>query len=96
METVKRSLVAGIRSVRVKGIVVEDQEFLDSVNILSDPIMMGTMNIHCPNPYNRVGFLGGSVVKNLLANAGDIGLIGNIPWKGKWQLTPIFSPGVIS
>ena len=28
METVKRSLFAGIRSVRVKSIVVKDQEFL--------------------------------------------------------------------
>ena len=55
----------------MKGIVVEDQEFWGSVNILSDPIMVGTMNIHCPDSYNRVGFPGGSVVKNLPANAGD-------------------------
>ena len=29
----------------------------------------------CPNSWNPVGFPGGSVVKNLLANAGDSGLI---------------------
>ena len=43
-----------------------------------------------------MGFLGGSVVKNLLANAGDAGLIlgsGKIPWRRKWQLIPVFLPG---
>ena len=34
-------------------------------------------------------FPGGSVVKNPPANAGDVGLI---PWRRKWQLTPIFLP----
>ena len=35
-------------------------------------------------------------VKNSLATAGDVrtaGLIGKIPWKRKWQPTPVFSPG---
>ena len=43
-----------------------------------------------------VGFPGGSVVKNLLANAGDAGSIpglGRFPWRRKWQPTPVFLPG---
>ena len=42
------------------------------------------------------GFPGGSVVKNLPANAGDMGLIpgsGRSPGEGKWQPTPVFLPG---
>ena len=42
------------------------------------------------------GFLGGSVVKNPPANAGDTSLIpqvGKIHWKRKWQPTPVFLPG---
>ena len=37
------------------------------------------------------------MVKNSPANAGDSGLIprgvGKIPWRRKWQLTPVFLPG---
>ena len=39
------------------------------------------------------------VVKNLPANAGDVRDVGSIPgsgrfpWRRKWQLTPVFSPG---
>ena len=46
-----------------------------------------------------LGFPGGSVVKNLPANAGDTGDKGSIPrlgrspWSRKWQPTPIFLPG---
>ena len=46
------------------------------------------------------GFPGGSVVKNLLANAGDAGDTGfrflgqeDFPWRRKWQPIPIFLPG---
>ena len=44
------------------------------------------------------GFPGGSVVKNLPVNAGDVGLIptsGRSPGgkKKKWQLTPVFLLG---
>ena len=45
------------------------------------------------------GFPGGSVVKNLPANAKDRGDVGSIPrvrripWKRKWQPTPVFLPG---
>ena len=31
------------------------------------------------------------MVKNLLANAGDVGPIPG--WRRKWQLTPVFLPG---
>ena len=40
--------------------------------------------------------LGGSVSKESTCNAGDAGLIpcvGKIPWKRKWQPTPVFLPG---
>ena len=41
------------------------------------------------------GFPAGSVVKNPPTNAGDMGLIPGLedPWRRKWQLTPVFSPG---
>ena len=49
----------------------------------------------CPNSWNPVGFPGGSMVKNLLANAGDSGLIpgpGRSPLRREWQHTLVFSP----
>ena len=41
------------------------------------------------------GFPGGSVVKNPPARAGDrfSPWVGKIPWRGKWQPTPVFLPG---
>ena len=42
---------------------------------------------------SSLGFPGGTGVKNLLANAGDVGLIPwvrKIPWSRKWQPTLIF------
>ena len=45
------------------------------------------------------GFLGGTVLKHApatAADAGDAGLIsgsGKIPWRRKWQPTPVFLPG---
>ena len=43
----------------------------------------------------KIGFPGGSVVKNLPASSGDRfdSWIGKIPWKRKWQPTPVFLPG---
>ena len=38
-----------------------------------------------------MGFPGGTVVKNLLANAGDVGPIPGL--RRKRQLTPVFLPG---
>ena len=42
------------------------------------------------------GFPGGSMVKNLLVNAGDRHgfyiQVGKIPWRRKWQPTPVFLP----
>ena len=47
-----------------------------------------------------MGFPGGTVVKNLLANTGDTGdldlipgLGGKISWNRKWQPTQVFLPG---
>ena len=42
-----------------------------------------------------MGFPGGSVLKNLPANAGDTDLIWvwNIAWRRKWQPTPVFLTG---
>ena len=40
-------------------------------------------------------FPGGSVVNNLPVSAGDMKFdpcIGNIPWRRKWQITPVFLP----
>ena len=42
----------------------------------------------------NMGFAGGSVVKNLLANAGDTADMGSIAEEeGRWQHTPEFLPG---
>ena len=45
-----------------------------------------------------MGFSGGSVVKNLPANARDVGAmqdpwVRKIPWRRKWQSTPVFLTG---
>ena len=44
-----------------------------------------------------LGFPGGSVIKNLSANARDSnfipGSVEKIPWRRKWQPTPVFLPG---
>ena len=43
---------------------------------------------------NRHGFPCGSDGKESACNAGDPGLIpGNVPWRRKWQPTPVFFPG---
>ena len=44
------------------------------------------------------GFPGGTVIKNLLPKAGEqeTGFdpwVGKIPWRRKWQSTPVFLPG---
>ena len=58
-------------------------------------------NVFIPLVYNigttryYMGFPGGSVVKNPPANAGDVGSIlglGKIPWKRKWQPSPVLLP----
>ena len=43
-----------------------------------------------------LGFPHGSVVKNMPANAADVGSIpglGRFLWRRKWQPTPVFLPG---
>ena len=37
-------------------------------------------------------FPGGSVVKNLPANSSSVPWVGKIPWRRKWQPTPVFLP----
>ena len=47
--------------------------------------------------WSKKGFPGGAVVKNSPANAGDTAdfdpCVRNIPWRRKWQPTPVFLPG---
>ena len=58
----------------------------------------GTMNLYYALLLPSQGFPGGSVIKNLPANAGDTGDVGSIPgsgrfpWRRKWQPTPVFLP----
>jgi len=43
-----------------------------------------------------LGFLSGSAVKNVPANAGDLGSnpwVRKIPWRRKWQPIPVFLLG---
>ena len=40
-----------------------------------------------------MGFFGDSAVKNLPANAEDDLWVGKIPWRRKWQPTPVVLPG---
>ena len=50
----------------------------------------------CLSLYYSGVFPDDSVLKNLTANAGDMGLIpwwGRFPWRRKWQPTPVFLPG---
>ena len=43
---------------------------------------------------SSLGFPGGSVVKNPPASAGSLDpWAGKIPWRRKWQPTPVFLPG---
>ena len=44
-----------------------------------------------PQMCHLMGFLDGSVIKNPPANAGDP-WVGKIPWRRKWQPTPVFLP----
>ena len=46
--------------------------------------------------YERTGFPGGAVIKNLPANGGDMEFdpwVGKFPWRRKGQLTPVFLSG---
>ena len=46
--------------------------------------------------FHIVGFPGGSVVDTLPANGGRCEFnpwVGKIPWRRKWQPTPVFLPG---
>ena len=53
------------------------------------------MNRYLIHLMPKWGFPGGAVVKNPLANAGDLGLIpgsGRSPWRREWLPTPVFLP----
>ena len=61
----------------------------DNFWFISAKMSLPTINVRLP---------GGSVVKNLPANAGAIGDMGSIsvrkiPWRRKWQPTAVFLPG---
>ena len=44
-------------------------------------------------PYFAEDFPGGSEVKASACNAGFDPWVGKIPWRRKWQPTPVFLPG---
>ena len=46
---------------------------------------------NCESVFGVMGFPGGSVVRNLPANAEDVG--SKIPWRKKCQPPPVFLPG---
>ena len=49
-----------------------------------------------PWAHGKMGFLGGSMLKNLPASAGGMSSThdpGRFPWKRKWQPTPVVLPG---
>ena len=60
------------------------------------PALMNSSNLAS---WDLKGFPGGSVVKNSPASVGDAGDTGlipgseKIPWRRKWQPTPVFLPG---
>ena len=60
------------------------------------------IHIEIPSSFSilfHYGFTGGTTVKNPPANAGDTRdvvldpWVGKIPWRRKWQPTPVFLPG---
>ena len=63
-------------------------------------LLWGIKDVTWPSKFLRQvlkpwGYPDGSVVKNLPANAGDVGLSpgpGRSPWRKKWQPTPVFLP----
>ena len=60
----------------------------DIFNVL---FIINTNEYTCKTDTKRFrSFTGGSLIKNLPANAGDVG---SIPWGRKWQPTPVFLPG---
>ena len=57
---------------------------------------MGWLDLFSEHLASAMGFPGGSEVKASAWNAGDPGFnpwVGKIPWRRKWQPTPIFLPG---
>ena len=73
-----------------------------SINLFPNPLSLGSFLVSCFGQQNVIevilGFPGGSGVKNPPANAGDSGDAGlipgvkKLPWRRKWQPTPVFLP----
>ena len=65
----------------------------------SIPLWLERDGLVVKNPPANVGnsFIPCLVVKNSLVNPGNrfFPWVGKIPWRRKWQLTPVFSPGKI-
>ena len=72
------------------------------LNLFPNPLSLGSFLVSCFGQQNVIevilGFPGGSVVKNPPAKAGDSGDAGlipgvkKLPWRRKWQPTPVFLP----
>ena len=72
------------------------------LNLFPNPLSLGSFLVSCFGQQNVIevilGFPGGSGVKNPPANAGDSGDAGlipgvkKLPWRRKWQPTPVFLP----
>ena len=57
---------------------------------------MGWLDLFSEHLASAMGFPGGSEVKASAWNAGDPGFnpwVGKIPWRRKWQPTPVLLPG---
>ena len=62
---------------------------------LQDSLALGISSWYLCLRGPKLGFPGGSVVKNSPASAGDAGSIrvGKMPWRRKWYPTPVLLPG---
>ena len=79
----------------VHGVAKSQAGLSDSNELI--PFFTRNSKFLCLRPVTMwLGFPGGSAIKNPSANEGEVGLILGLerfPWRRKWQLTPVFSPG---
>ena len=72
--------------------------YFSAPKLLPHILALSSQSIFCKTLEIWLGFPGGSVVKNPPANAnrhrrwGFDPWVGKIPWRRKWQLTPVFLP----
>ena len=74
----------------------EPYSIVKSYQFLKIKIKLSFPSIFFPVLCMPKGFPGGSEVKASASNAGDPGSdpwVGKIPWRRKWQSTPVFLPG---